>query len=496
MPFSGISPEALLSRNDSKNPATTCKGITATGRPCRRSLAASPQTSPVPSPARGVRSPNGDRQGVLAVLEAGETDGSHITAFYCWQHKDQAQNVAAEKANHTNVFPLTKRSSIDTLVDRLGILELDEAGPSHHKKKRRRRREDDLHLRKRDTLPEAWQEVPGPLMTVPESALESPMPTQQRPFQDQTGRPPQREPRSNVKASFLCCIRAVDDDSYPPPRQHRTSGTNANTRPHHSTQGHVAPEMAQRPGPPGAAVRPSPGSPVRAELHPNSLVNQSRQHAPSNRRTSSQTQSLLSYIPTSLPPQTTSLLLTELARPISSADEAGYIYMFWLTPPDIAPRPDDETASTLLAPPSVRPDTGHRRGSDALQAFASSSLARGSRTVLLKIGRAANVHRRLNQWTKQCGYNVTLIRFYPYHTLSSGKFSSPSTPRQVPHVHRVERLIHVELTDKRAKDMGICGNCGREHREWFEVDANRQGLKHVDEVVNRWVSWAEEQQSH
>lgn len=495
MPFSGISPEALLSRNDSKNPATTCKGITANGRPCRRALAASPQTSPAPSPGRGGRSSNGDRQGVLAVLEAGETDGNHMAAFYCWQHKDQAQSMAAEKANHTNIFPLTKRSSIDTIVDRLGILDIDEARSSHHKKKRRRPRDNEFHSGRRDNLPEAWQEVPGPLMTVPESALESPMPTQQRPSMNQTGGRPQREPRSNVKASFLCCIRAVDDESYPPPRRHKPSGTIANARPQQSAQVHNASEMVQRPAPPAVAVRPSPRSPARANLHPNSLTNQPHQQFPGNRRTSSQTQSLLSYIPTYLSPQTTSLLLTELGRPISSADEAGYIYMFWLTPPEVAPRPDDETASMLLTPPLARPDTGHRRGSDALQAFASSPLGRGSRTVLLKIGRAANVHRRLNQWTKQCGYNVTLIRYYPYHSLSSGQASSPSTPRQVPHVHRVERLIHLELADKRAKDMGVCGNCGREHREWFEVDANRQGLKHVDDIIRRWVSWAEEQQS-
>lgn len=32
-------PEALLGRSDSKNPATTCRGITGSGRPCRRALA-------------------------------------------------------------------------------------------------------------------------------------------------------------------------------------------------------------------------------------------------------------------------------------------------------------------------------------------------------------------------------------------------------------------------------------------------------------------------
>jgi T5orf172 domain len=57
-------------------------------------------------------------------------------------------------------------------------------------------------------------------------------------------------------------------------------------------------------------------------------------------------------------------------------------------------------------------------------------------------------------------------------------------------VHKVERLIHLELAERRAqKDM--CEQCGREHREWFEVEASKPGLKGVDEVVRRWVGWAE-----
>jgi hypothetical protein len=61
---------------------------------------------------------------------------------------------------------------------------------------------------------------------------------------------------------------------------------------------------------------------------------------------------------------------------------------------------------------------------------------------------------------------------------------------KVPHVHRVERLIHLELSDKRAvKD--ACANCGVVHREWFEVEATRDGVKGVDEVIRRWCGWAE-----
>lgn len=42
-------------------------------------------------------------------------------------------------------------------------------------------------------------------------------------------------------------------------------------------------------------------------------------------------------------------------------------------------------------------------------------------------------------------------------------------------------------------ERGPCEKCGKEHREWFEVEANRDGLRAVDEVIRRWVGWAERQ---
>jgi len=53
-------------------------------------------------------------------------------------------------------------------------------------------------------------------------------------------------------------------------------------------------------------------------------------------------------------------------------------------------------------------------------------------------------------------------------------------------------LIHLELGDKRV--VKKCEACGKEHREWFEVEASREGVKGVDEVVRRWVAWAEEKE--
>ena len=111
--------------------------------------------------------------------------------------------------------------------------------------------------------------------------------------------------------------------------------------------------------------------------------------------------------------------------------------------------------------------------------------------VLLKIGRATNVQRRLNEWQRQCGYNLSLIRYYPYISASSS--GNPAAPRKMPHSHKVERLIHIELAGAglRITDREKCSSCGREHREWFEVTATREGVQAVDEVVRRWVDWDE-----
>ena len=65
----------------------------------------------------------------------------------------------------------------------------------------------------------------------------------------------------------------------------------------------------------------------------------------------------------------------------------------------------------------------------------------------------------------------------------------PQSVRKVPFVKRVERLIQLELVDQQVKKQ--CEACGKEHREWFEVEASEQGVRSVDATVRRWVEWAE-----
>ncbi|ERF68359.1 hypothetical protein EPUS_06775 [Endocarpon pusillum Z07020] len=484
MAFAAHTPEALLPRSDSKNPATTCKGITANGRPCRRSLGSSPASSPGPSPLKG--------RGVLAVLREEQDDGNAAAAFYCWQHKDQAEKMANSEQNHTELFPLQERTSIDTLVDRVGVMNLEEdLAPTATRQKRKKKRNGASTARPK--LPSDWQHMQGPLMSVPSDML-SPAahPKQQRRT---------KQPRSNVKASILCCVRDVGDDEQSSSSHHSQDASNVPpNRVVEITQNNMVPAVqparlsAQTPSP--MSQRPNPSTPDRRSALSPGLRTPTTPTRPSMlttpQSTGSQTQGLLSLLPPHLSPQTTSILLNELSKPISAADAEGYIYMFWLTPESDSSKPDDDAASDLLeAPTASQPQS--RRKSDVLQRYASQR--RGPtqpKTVLLKIGRAENVHRRLSQWSKQCSYNITLIRYYPYKPSRSPPQSDRSVlPRKVPHVHRVERLIHVELSEKRVTEQGACENCGREHREWFEVEASREGLRAVDEVIRRWVGWAE-----
>jgi hypothetical protein len=235
---------------------------------------------------------------------------------------------------------------------------------------------------------------------------------------------------------------------------------------------------------------PRPVKPLERITTSKIPINTKTNRPPIRRHPSSRTGEFLSLIPPSTSPETTALLLGEMAKPVSQHDNDGYIYMFWLTPESLSSAVPSETAPSLLAPST--PPTAHSRASEVLNTFASNVDSSDKKTILLKIGRAQNVQRRLNQWSRQCGYNISLIRFYPYqsNTLSSTNVNEPpKTPVKVANVHKVERLIHIELNKKRAVGSGKCRACGREHREWFEVEASRNGVKAVDEVVRRWVDW-------
>lgn len=416
-----------MPRSDSKNANDTCKGLTSMGRPCRRSLAASPGNS---------------RNKVPTTTTAADEEGDPA---YCWQHKDQSPSLTPHTAKPQGPpnGAIKGRTSIDTLVDRLGIMELEK------KKKKRRTNTASNH------------------------------------------RPQPRPAKEHGLLHMLCCLMCASDEPRPTSAATQHEPARPSTQSMSQTQGHQRRSSIP-------SIRPPPGHQRTSSA---STPNQGRRPS-AHSAPPSQTAEIISWIPTTVSPQVHSLLVNELAKPISSGDVPGYIYIFWLTDEKVN-KPPARTASTLLPPSGEdRPrGAGGRRTSDVIQSYSSPGKPAAEKKLLLKIGRANNVQRRLNEWTRQCGYDVSLIRYYPYVESSSRTPSPPggspaaspgAGPRMVPNVHKVERLIHLELDEQRLSGKGKCERCGTLHKEWFEVDATREGLKNVDGAIRRWVKWAEQ----
>ncbi|KAJ1329008.1 GIY-YIG nuclease family protein [Microdochium nivale] len=458
MPFIAGTPESLLGRSDSKDPGTTCRGVTGSGRPCRRSLLPSttpspagsraPSQAPSPAPSPAASPAPGKSKGRVAQLQA---DDPSSPDAYCWQHREQASSSAkpspGPRPSQTPV--LDGRASLDTLMDRLGIVE---AQQKKHRK-RRTQKQDGTSGKTHARPSQAGHGAAGDGGDNDHSYNSQEKDTAQR-------------------SSFSCCcftLPAMEEEE-PPARPRPVPVQSAPAKlpgGRRSSGQHLSPPLPVSGRPSGASKRKS-----------------------SAQSATSQTAQYLNLIPPTASPQTASLLMAELAKPISQQDEAGYIYIFWLTPESQPSTPAAEAASVLLSP-SIRAPPGKRRASDVLDDFASKATrtgANGKKTILLKIGRANNVQRRLNEWTRQCGYNLSLIRYYPY--IPSNR---PSTPRKVPHSHKVERLVHIELAGAglRVSDRENCESCGKAHREWFEVGASRQSVMVVDEIVRRWADWDE-----
>lgn len=88
----------------------------------------------------------------------------------------------------------------------------------------------------------------------------------------------------------------------------------------------------------------------------------------------------------------------------------------------------------------------------------------------VKIGRSKDPKERLKAWSN-CDMAVEFHESSYKHELV-----------QVPRVHLVERLIHIEMKDVRAKV--DCERCGRPHDEWFKIRES-----HARKVFNKWKDW-------
>ncbi|KJZ77206.1 hypothetical protein HIM_03527 [Hirsutella minnesotensis 3608] len=369
MPFVANTPESLLGRSDSKDPNSTCRGITSNGRPCRRSI-------PRPTPA---------------ALRPSQPDPSD-ESLYCWQHKEQASRSAhSSPGPRSRVQPiLEEQTSMDTLADRLGLIDVSPTG----KEKRGSR----------------------------------PKPATGRTSSKPHGPPKMTRPKPKQRLSFCFCFSVPLDEvqEAAPPRP----------RP--------MPRPLQQHAP--SASVPDFGKPQHKQrISASTAAPEKNTHASKN-STASQTAQFKTLIPDSLDSVTASALMAELCRPPS----------------------------------------------DVVSQFADAGEKGGHGKMLLKIGRAANVQRRMNQWQRQCGHDIEMLRYYPYLPGSSDASATGQMPRMTPHCRRIERLIHIELSGMGLRAaLSTCEACGRDHREWFEVDPSRDAVGKVDEVIRRWVNWDE-----
>ncbi|KAI9807402.1 MAG: hypothetical protein M1833_000147 [Piccolia ochrophora] len=478
MPFIRHTPECLIARSDSKDPATTCKGITANGRPCRRALAAS------------VRAASRGQNGHTVAVVLDEDGGP--TAAFCWQHRDQAVDLANKNATGVQNLDtlLKRRTSVDTLLGRLGLLHIEDAPVNNNSKKRRQPTLTKGRNNGHDpTLPNA--PIHGKGLARPAKPL-------QRHQRNSTGK------TQFSLLEFFCCVERRRHRDYRGSRPVAHHGTSI---PDHLVSSRIHENPRRTAGvtatqPPSVSQQNSTFS---GRVPVPSRASQAIGTSPVPPQSGLIAGDLLTFVPKTLTPQTTSLLLAELEKPLSASDEKGYIYMFWLTDAAARGTPSDETVSALLTPSSkIERPPGQRRVSELLRDYATnpgeSGCSDDDDRILLKIGRASNVQRRMNEWTRQCGYNLSVLRFYPHVPTSILQASSsshlsagstpPPSPRKVPFVHRVERLIHIELAQNKVKKR--CDMCAKEHREWFSIPATRNHVKAVDEVVRRWVGWAEQ----
>jgi len=151
-------------------------------------------------------------------------------------------------------------------------------------------------------------------------------------------------------------------------------------------------------------------------------------------------------------------------------------------------------------------------------------------TIKLKVGRAVNLVKRIDQWGKQCGSKEQVLRgFYPGSvepdeaSLMKGRVIAGT---KGPWCHRLERLIHLELAElvssciylepswpnievkapqnsegkskENSSSPKPCPDCGSMHKEIFEFKRWKRG-KHrgkewddlVKPIVERWGKFVE-----
>lgn len=92
----------------------------------------------------------------------------------------------------------------------------------------------------------------------------------------------------------------------------------------------------------------------------------------------------------------------------------------------------------------------------------------------VKIGKTSgkSTEKRLHAWRLQCGHKIE------EHMRDKEAFAE-----QLPHVYRIEALVHEELREVRLREQG-CKKCGAWHQEWFLVSP-----EHARAVIQKWTKF-------
>ncbi|KAF9567562.1 hypothetical protein CPC08DRAFT_626509 [Agrocybe pediades] len=201
------------------------------------------------------------------------------------------------------------------------------------------------------------------------------------------------------------------------------------------------------------------------------------------------------WIPSHLQPETQAALRVEMEKPRSQSDVHGYIYCY-----------------------EIRDDN--------------------KETVKLKVGRTVNLVKRIDQWGKQCGSKEPILRGRYPPLANDGQATSlmkgvVKAGEKSKWCHRLERLIHLELSDLvssavylnpawpnidlsgtstpsgkqpsssklgSSKELTIkrCADCGSLHKEIFEFQRWKTGPNKgkewdllVKPIIERWGQFIE-----
>lgn len=77
---------------------------------------------------------------------------------------------------------------------------------------------------------------------------------------------------------------------------------------------------------------------------------------------------------------------------------------------------------------------------------------------------------RLREWERSCGYKPILLAAFD----------------EVPHMQKVEQLIHFQLA-RAWRVEKWCVRCCKQHQEWFEIES-----KEAIDVAEQWIEWMRE----